>query len=32
MTKSFAARAEAMFSWLLTVFDKIDEKNLKGLN
>ncbi|MBO6101030.1 MAG: hypothetical protein J6P07_06855 [Spirochaetaceae bacterium] len=31
MTKSFAARAEAMFSWLLTVFDKIDEKNLKGL-
>ncbi len=32
MTKSFAARAEAMFSWLLTVFDKIDEKNLNGLN
>ena len=32
MTKSFQARAEAMFSWLLTVFDKIDEKNLKGLN
>ena len=31
MTKSFAARAEAMFSWLLTVFDRIDEKNLKGL-
>ena len=31
MTKSFQARAEAMFSWLLTVFDKIDEKNLKGL-
>ena len=31
MKKSFAARAEAMFSWLLTVFDKIDEKNLNGL-
>jgi len=31
MKKSFKARAEAMFSWLLTVFDKIDDANQKEL-
>lgn len=31
MKKSFEARTEALFTWLLSVFSEIDEKNLKAL-